>query len=311
MAGQSSGQCGPCVYGLPAIADDMIRLGSRRGRRPICWTGCGRRLSAVNGRGACRHPDGAGESGAQRAGRVRSRRHGPTPVACPVPYWNAPSRCGSRPSAEQHEHGVRILIDPVACDAYGYCAELLPEAITLDEWGYPVVDGKPIPPELVAAHAELHATALGGPSRCVNVRAVVDRVGQQWRRCPWCSEANATIRADPQGCRRRLAPDRRAPGREALFRACRLPRAATSPSTDRPSTRSRKAPVPCSWPSWATRSWGSANSSCSVTCIGVAASAPRSSRCTCTPTTGATASARPWWLRRSSGPGRSAVTASS
>ena len=32
---------------------------------------------------------------------------------------------------------LRILIDPVACDAYGYCAELLPEAISLDEWGYP------------------------------------------------------------------------------------------------------------------------------------------------------------------------------
>ena len=43
---------------------------------------------------------------------------------------------------------IRILIDPVACDAYGYCAELLPEAITLDEWGYPMVDGKPLPPQL-------------------------------------------------------------------------------------------------------------------------------------------------------------------
>ena len=43
---------------------------------------------------------------------------------------------------------LRILIDPVACDAYGYCAELLPEAITLDEWGYPIVDPRPLPPGL-------------------------------------------------------------------------------------------------------------------------------------------------------------------
>ncbi len=46
---------------------------------------------------------------------------------------------------------LRITIDPVACDAYGYCAELLPEAITLDEWGYPCVNGNPLPDELVAA----------------------------------------------------------------------------------------------------------------------------------------------------------------
>jgi ferredoxin len=46
---------------------------------------------------------------------------------------------------------LRILIDPVACDAYGFCAELLPEAISLDEWGYPIVDGRPIAPELADA----------------------------------------------------------------------------------------------------------------------------------------------------------------
>ena len=46
---------------------------------------------------------------------------------------------------------LRLLVDPVACDAYGYCAELLPEAISLDEWGYPIVEGKALPPELVEA----------------------------------------------------------------------------------------------------------------------------------------------------------------
>lgn len=42
-----------------------------------------------------------------------------------------------------------IIIDPLACNAYGYCAELLPESITLDEWGYPIVSGEPLPAELV------------------------------------------------------------------------------------------------------------------------------------------------------------------
>jgi ferredoxin len=62
---------------------------------------------------------------------------------------------------------IRILVDPVACDAYGYCAELLPEAITLDEWGYPVVDGAPLPPELVGA---ARRAARDCPRRAITVR---------------------------------------------------------------------------------------------------------------------------------------------
>jgi ferredoxin len=43
---------------------------------------------------------------------------------------------------------VRIEINPIACAAHGLCAELLPERVVLDDWGYPVVDGEPIPPAL-------------------------------------------------------------------------------------------------------------------------------------------------------------------
>jgi ferredoxin len=38
----------------------------------------------------------------------------------------------------------RARVNPIACEAHGMCAELLPERITLDEWGYPIVDGAPL-----------------------------------------------------------------------------------------------------------------------------------------------------------------------
>ncbi len=40
---------------------------------------------------------------------------------------------------------VRIVVDPTMCDGHGLCAELLPERIHLDRWGYPIVDGAELP----------------------------------------------------------------------------------------------------------------------------------------------------------------------
>jgi ferredoxin len=52
----------------------------------------------------------------------------------------------------------RVRVNPITCEAHGMCAELLPERITLDEWGYPIVDGTPVEGE-VLAHAERAAQA--------------------------------------------------------------------------------------------------------------------------------------------------------
>ena len=41
-----------------------------------------------------------------------------------------------------------VRVNPIACEARGLCAELLPERITLDEWGYPVIDPTPVTGEL-------------------------------------------------------------------------------------------------------------------------------------------------------------------
>jgi ferredoxin len=53
---------------------------------------------------------------------------------------------------------VRLRLNPIACVAHGLCAELFPERITLDDWGYPIIDPTPIPPEL-EAHARRAAEA--------------------------------------------------------------------------------------------------------------------------------------------------------
>ena len=45
---------------------------------------------------------------------------------------------------------VRLELDPIACDGHGLCAELLPELIALDDWGYPALSGADVPPYLLA-----------------------------------------------------------------------------------------------------------------------------------------------------------------
>jgi ferredoxin len=53
---------------------------------------------------------------------------------------------------------AELRVDPIACTAHGLCAELLPERIRLDDWGYPLLDERPLTPELVA-HARRAAAA--------------------------------------------------------------------------------------------------------------------------------------------------------
>ena len=51
-----------------------------------------------------------------------------------------------------------LRINPIACDAHGVCADLFPEFITLDPWGYPVITTEPVPDELIS-HARRAVTA--------------------------------------------------------------------------------------------------------------------------------------------------------
>lgn len=57
MAGESAGQCGPCRFGLPSVADDLALLAGDRVTSEDTAR-LKRRLGLVINRGACKHPDG-------------------------------------------------------------------------------------------------------------------------------------------------------------------------------------------------------------------------------------------------------------
>ena len=48
----------------------------------------------------------------------------------------------------------RLRVNPILCDGYGYCAEIVPERIFLDDWGFPIVNETPIDDDRVERLAE-------------------------------------------------------------------------------------------------------------------------------------------------------------
>ena len=53
---------------------------------------------------------------------------------------------------------MKLNLDPTTCTGHGLCEEMLPEAIELDEWGYPILAG-PSPTE---AAVEIGAGGVAG-----------------------------------------------------------------------------------------------------------------------------------------------------
>ncbi len=62
-----------------------------------------------------------------------------------------------------------MRVDPIGCQGHGLCAELLPEAIALDEWGYPLLAAGELPREL---HRQARRAAAACPARALHLDRV-------------------------------------------------------------------------------------------------------------------------------------------
>jgi ferredoxin len=67
---------------------------------------------------------------------------------------------------------MKLRVNPIACDGHGVCAELLPEIIELDPWGYPILKSPEVPRGLVE-HAKRAAAA------CPTLALLVDRAAAE------------------------------------------------------------------------------------------------------------------------------------
>jgi len=73
----------------------------------------------------------------------------------------------------------QLRVNPILCKAHGVCAELLPELIRLDPWGYPLLAAGTVPPDL----EDLARRAVAS---CPALALLLDRV-----------PATATRRSEP------------------------------------------------------------------------------------------------------------------
>jgi NADH:ubiquinone oxidoreductase subunit F (NADH-binding)/ferredoxin len=135
---ESSGQCGPCYLGLPAIARSLAELAEGRAGGETLMA-IRRGSQRVRGRGACHHPDGTTRFiqsaievfSADIAAHLDNGTCGrPVQNVLPLPGQHAQSQ---------------LSVDWSRCDGHGVCALVVPDLLRLDADGFPVISNTPVP----------------------------------------------------------------------------------------------------------------------------------------------------------------------
>jgi NADH:ubiquinone oxidoreductase subunit F (NADH-binding)/ferredoxin len=138
MAGQSSGQCGPCKLGLPALAQSLAAITAGGGGLDQVEA-VRRTAGGIRGRGACHHPDGTS----------RFVTSALDVFAADLSQHLFRGTCG-RPALGMlplpAAHGeTQLTLDWTRCQGHGLCARVVPELVQIDEHGYPELLDAPVP----------------------------------------------------------------------------------------------------------------------------------------------------------------------
>jgi len=70
-------------------------------------------------------------------------------------------------------NGTFVLhVNPILCDGYGHCAELAPDLVHLDEWGYPIIVTDPLPLSDVGAYESARYAERGCPRQALRIQRI-------------------------------------------------------------------------------------------------------------------------------------------
>ena len=184
LARASAGQCGPCMFGLPTVAQEFERLVVGPTTR-LDQDRLGRHLAdVVRARGVL-PPRRGSASGPERAGGLRRRPTGPSggPSVSGRLLPTRPVRARARERGASMTPPKRLSVDPIACTGHGVCADMLPELIELDDWGYPRIDPGAVPGQPPAIRSPRRDRMPGaGPAVEVGGAVALQEISQTPRR---------------------------------------------------------------------------------------------------------------------------------
>ncbi|QDY76689.1 NADH-quinone oxidoreductase subunit NuoF family protein [Streptomyces qinzhouensis] len=169
LAAETAGQCGPCRLGLPAAAGGLADVIGGGG--PAALEALREVTRAVQGRGACKHPDGSARfftsalsvfTDDLAAHVLRGTCGRETTGVLPLPLP------GYREAEKAVPSGEKMLIDWTLCQGHGLCADLVPELIRIGPDGYPTVADAVVP-------AHLRGRAQRAVRRCPALALRIER----------------------------------------------------------------------------------------------------------------------------------------